>query len=132
MSDDYLPKNNADGLPIVPMTDVQKYIFDLKGWICLPGLIDADQCAKIREHLYAFVEDPEQLPEEIRTAQAGPAEMLLDHPEVVGVCNEIIAHMYVADEDYYGFRYDHDYVSIRSAGHDNYRPHGGGGLLNFV
>jgi hypothetical protein len=34
-----LPTTNADGLPVVPMTEEQKYLFDLKGLIALPGLL---------------------------------------------------------------------------------------------
>ena len=39
MSRTLLPTTNADGLPVVPMSEEQKYAFDLKGWICLPGLL---------------------------------------------------------------------------------------------
>ena len=35
MIDEYYPKFNADGLEVVKMTDAQKYLFDLKGWIAL-------------------------------------------------------------------------------------------------
>ena len=34
-----LPTTNADGRDVVPMTEAQKYLFDLKGFIALPGLL---------------------------------------------------------------------------------------------
>eukprot|EP01052_Picozoa_sp_SAG31_P076778 SAG31_NODE_36081_length_316_cov_1.866359_1_plen_62_part_01 len=41
--EDYQPKVNGDGKPILPMTAEQKYEFDLQGFIILPG-------AQIRSH----------------------------------------------------------------------------------
>ena len=55
MEPELLPTTNADGLPVVPMTDAQKYTFDLKGWICLPGLFDEDQLDGIRRHQMDFL-----------------------------------------------------------------------------
>ncbi|MBN4073931.1 phytanoyl-CoA dioxygenase family protein [bacterium AH-315-E10] len=132
MATDYLPKKNADGQAIIEMTDAQKYVFDLRGWICLPALIDEDTCGDIRKHLNKIAEDPEQLPENERHMFAGVSEPLLDHPVIVGICNELISHQPVADEDHYGFRYDHGFLSIRQEGHENFSPHGGGGLLHFA
>ena len=126
-----LPTTNADGLPVVPMSDEQKYYFDLKGWICLPGLLTEEQVGPIREHQLTFLHDRESLPPHERDNHGGPSEILLDHPAVVGVLNEILSHQGLADEDCYGFRYDHTYTSLRTAGHDAFNPHGGGGLFNF-
>ena len=126
-----LPNVNADGIPIVPMTAEQKYIFDLKGWIVLPGLIGEEQLGPIREHQMAFLNDRESLPPEERDNHGGASQVLLDHPVVVGVLNEIVSHQPLATEDCYGFRFDHTYTSHRPAGHDNFRPHGGGGFFNF-
>ena len=50
---------------------------------------------------------------------------------VVGVLNKILSHQRLATEDCYGFRFDHTYTSHRTAGHDNFRPHGGSGYFNF-
>ena len=113
------------------MSDEQKYLFDLKGWICLPGLLSEDQLEAIRAHQLAFLHDRESLPPQERDNHGGPSEILLDHPAVVGVLNEILSHQGLASESCYGFRYDHTYTSHRTAGNDNYNPHGGGGLFNF-
>ena len=131
MSAELLPATNADGLPVVPMSDEQKYLFDLKGWICLPGLLSEDQLEAIRAHQLAFLHDRESLPPQERDNHGGPSEILLDHPAIVGVLNEVLSHQGLASESCYGFRYDHTYTSHRTAGHDNYNPHGGGGLFNF-
>tara|TARA_Y100000588_G_scaffold382861_1_gene471182 strand:+ start:96 stop:893 length:798 start_codon:yes stop_codon:yes gene_type:complete len=113
------------------MTDEQKYVFDLKGWIALPGLLPEQQLGPIREHQIAYVQDPESLPDEERDNHGGPSQVLLDHPVVAGVLNEILSHQALATEDCYGFRFDHTYTSLRPAGHDNFGPHGGGGFFNF-
>ena len=126
-----LPTTNADGLPVVPMTDAQKYTFDLKGWICLPGLFHEDQLDRIRQHQMDFLYRRDALPPEERDNHGGPSQALLDHPAVVGVLNEILSHRPLATEDCYGFRYDHTYTSHRKAGNDNFGPHGGGAYFSF-
>jgi hypothetical protein len=131
MSKELLPTINADGLPVVPMTDSQKYIFDLKGWLCLPDLLSEDQLGSIREHQRKFLYERDTLPIEERDNHGGPSQVLLDHPVVVGVLNEILSHQALATQDCYGFRYDHTYTSHRQAGHDNFNPHGGGAYFAF-
>ncbi len=54
MAGTHLPTTNADGLPIAPMSPAQKYIFDLKGWITLPGLLGEEQLEGIRAHQMKF------------------------------------------------------------------------------
>ena len=131
MTSQLIPITNGDGLPIVSMTKEQKYEFDLKGWIALPGLLSQEELGPIREHQLTFLKDRESLPPNKRDNHGGPSEILLDHPVVVGVLNEILSHQPLATEECYGFRYDHTYTSLRSAGHDNFNPHGGGGYFNF-
>ncbi len=126
-----LPTQNADGSPIVPMTEEQKYVFDLKGWIALPGLLTEEQLEPVREHQLKFLDDRESLPPEERDNHGGSSQVLLDHPVVVGVLNEVLSHQGLASEDCYGFRFDHTYTSLRPAGHDNFNPHGGGGFFSF-
>jgi hypothetical protein len=127
----HLPAANADGLPIVPMSAAQRYIFDLKGWVCLPGLLDEGQLGPIRAHQMKFLNERDTLAPEERDNHGGPSQILLDHPAVVGVLNELVSHQALADEACYGFRFDHTYTSHRPAGHDNFNPHGGGGYFNF-
>jgi hypothetical protein len=82
---DLLPTTNADGLPVVPMSEEHKYLFDLKGWVCLPELLTDDQVRAIREHQMKFRFEPESLPVEERNSMGGPSQVLLDHPVIVGV-----------------------------------------------
>ena len=131
MSETLLPATNADGLPVVPMSPAQKYLFDLKGWICLPGLLGEAQLAPVREHQHKFLYERDSLPPEERDNHGGPSQILLDHPAVVGVLNAVLSHQALASEECYGFRYDHTYTSHRKVGHDNWGPHGGGGYFNF-
>lgn len=131
MTEPLQPTTNADGLPVVPMTAAQKYIFDLKGWISLPGLLDEEQLEAIRTHQMKFLYERDQLPPEERNNHGGLSQILVDHPAVVSVLNEVLSHQALASEDCYGFRYDHTYSSHRQAGHDNFNPHGGSGYFNF-
>ena len=126
-----LPTTNADGRDVVPMTGAQKYLFDLKGFIALPALLSEEELVLIRAHQHKFLYERESLPPDERDNHGGPSQILLDHPAVVGVLNEVLSHQALASEDCYGFRYDHTYTSHRQAGHDNFGPHGGGGYFNF-
>ena len=60
---------------------------------------------------------------------------LFDHPAVVGVLNEILSNQSLANEECYGFRYDHTGLKYRVAGEEQkdaaWGPHGGGGIFNF-
>ena len=63
----------------------------------------------------------------------------MDHPVVAGILNEILSNQARADENTYGFRFDHTGLQHRMADKDGSRgpeakqwsPHGGGGLFNF-
>ena len=126
-----LPTTNADGQEVIPMTEAQKYLFDLKGFIALPGLLAEEELQEIRAHQMKFLYERESLPADERDHHGGPSQILLDHPAVVGVLNEILSYQALATEQCYGFRYDHTYTSHRESGHDNFSPHGGGGYFNF-
>ena len=67
-----LPTTNADGLPIIPMNEEQKYIFDLKGWITLPGLLDEEQLDTIREHQMKFLYEPIHCHQKSKTITVAP------------------------------------------------------------
>ena len=101
-----LPTTNADGREIVPMTEAQKYLFDLKGFIALPGLLSAGELDPIRQHQMKYLYERDSLPPDERDNHGGPSQILLDHPVVAGVLNEILSHQGLASEECYGFRYD--------------------------
>ena len=41
---------STEGLDI-PMTDEQRFIFDLKGWICIPSVLTKNETESIRQHI---------------------------------------------------------------------------------
>ena len=92
MSAQLLPTTNSDGLAVVPMSAAQKYLFDLKGWIALPGLLTEEQVESVRSHQMRFLYERDGLPPAERDNHGGPSQVLLDHPVVVGVLNEVLSH----------------------------------------
>ena len=53
------------------MTDEQKFLFDVKGWLLLPAVLNADEIQAVKAHLLAG-----------GNGFTGPAQELLDHPAV--------------------------------------------------
>ena len=68
-------------LEAVPMTDEQRFFFDLKGWITLPGVLAADEVEEMKAAVYGGA---------TRSYEA-PMDRLLDHPAIVGILTEILA-----------------------------------------
>ena len=68
-----LPTENADSLTVVPMSDEQKYTFDLKGWITLPKLLAIEQLNAIRTHHMEFLYERNSLPLEEQDNHGGPS-----------------------------------------------------------
>ena len=123
-----LTTTNADGEPIVGLTEEQKFIFDAQGWLMIPGLIPEAELEEMRAFCYRLKDDPESLPEHMRTPMAGPLEKLVDHPVVMGFCNEFLAYPALASEAYYGFRFETSFLLYRSKGEGKFGPHNGNGL----
>ena len=42
---------------VVAMTDEQKFVFDLKGWIAIPGVLTEDEIESVKAHVVALKED---------------------------------------------------------------------------
>ena len=126
----FIPTTNSDGVPAIEFSEDQKFIFDTKGWIALPGVLTDDEAAEMRDFCYRLQSEPESIPEHHRSSIGGPLEKLTDHPIVVGFMNEFVASGY-ASEDCYGFRLEGTFLTIRAKGHGEFRPHGGQGMLNF-
>src|SRR5688500_4038098 len=96
------------------MTEEQKYIFDLKGWLLLPAILSAAETKAVKKHLYKF-----------GYGFTGAAQELLDHPAITGILNEILSLKEPA-EDYYNFRCENSTASIRKDGYvlgDTSTPH---------
>ncbi len=108
----------------IPMTDEQRFIFDLKGWLLIPGVLEEGETKEFREHLQRVRQEPETLAPEDRFGYAGPVSRLHDHPAVVGVLRVIIGPD--VPDNAYGFRLDGNYIQHRKPGSGGIDPHGGG------
>ena len=126
-----LPSTNADGLPPVELTEEQKYILDTKGWLLVPAVLSESDVEEMRDFCYRLHRDRASVPLHERSPVGGPLQRLTDHPVIVGFMNEFVAHPSLATEHGYGFRLEGTFMTIRSEGHDNFRPHGGSGMFNF-
>jgi len=130
-----LTQTNADGEPAIAPTDEQKYLFDARGWLLLPGVLSGDELKDMREFALQVYNNPESLPEHERSYVAGPLQKLADHPFIVGFMNEFVAHPHLASPDGYGFRMEAANIRFRSAGTKDdgkFRPHNGNGLFRFA
>ena len=124
-------EKNADGLPAIAPTDEQKYLFDTRGWLLVPGVLSDAEIAEMREHCYRLKSDPSSIPANARNSYGGPLERLIDHPAIVGFMNEFVADPWAGSESGYGFRMESSFLTIRKQGDTNWGPHGGGGSLAF-
>ena len=129
-----LPDTNADGLPVVPLTQEQKYLFDVQGWLMIPSVLSESDVAEMREFALQVNNDPESLPQRERSFVAGPLQQLTDHPVVVGFLHEFLANPTLSTPECYGFRLEACTLAVRSAkespGH--FGPHNGNGLFRFA
>ncbi len=125
------PVTNADGKPVVPLTDEQKYLFDMRGWLLVPGVLSAGEAAEMRSFCTRLKNDPESIPESERSTLGGPLQRLADHPVVVGFMNEFVAHPELSSQVCYGFRQESSNLIYRTSGDGDFGPHNGNGLLRF-
>ena len=123
-----LPRTNTGGEPVVDLTPEQRYLFDTRGWLLVPGLLGREEVEEMREFCYRLHREPESLPEHQRSAVAGPLERLTDHPFIVGFMNEFLAHPDLSSQDCYGFRMESTSLCVRRRGEGAPMPHNGNGL----
>jgi len=126
-----MPTVNGDGLPVIELTQEQKYLFDLRGWLLIPGVLSADEVAEMREYCLRLKFQPESLPESQRNTLGGPLQRLADHPQVVGFMNEFVAYPGLSNRDCYGFRQESCHLFHRTVGEGKFAPHNGSGMLRF-
>ena len=81
---------DSEGRPVVPLTAAQKYHFDTKGWLAIPGVLDDAEIAEMREFVLRLAAEPESIPEHRRSSVGGPLQRLTDHPVVIGFAQEFI------------------------------------------
>ena len=126
-----LPEKNADGLSAVPLTEEQKYRFDTRGWLLVPGVLSESETAEMRDFYMRLHTDRESIPAAQRSILGGPLAELTDHPHIVGFMNEFVADPYIGSEFGYGFRHENSFLAHRKPGSTNFNPHGGSGLISF-
>jgi phytanoyl-CoA dioxygenase PhyH len=103
--------------------DEQRYLFDLQGWITIPGALDAGQLTELNaefDRRVAAAVTPDANSHRFGDIlEWGPAWLnLIDNPRVVDVLEAILGA---------GFRLDHDYADLirRGKGPIGTRLHGG-------
>ena len=129
-----LTQTNADGAPVVPLTQEQKYLFDKNGWLLIPGVLTTSEIEEMRDFCYQLQQTPEKIPQHHRSTYGGPLEKLTDHPVVVAFCNEFLASPYLASDTCYGFRMEMSFLALRSTSDQTpfkFHPHNGNGMLRM-
>ena len=135
LAEDDFPSVNADGEPVVELTQEQKYLFDTRGWLLLPGVLAQDDIDTMREFAQRLQQEPDSLPEHHRCAVAGPLQRLADHPVVVGFLNEFLAFPHLSSTSCYGFRMESAGLRYRTAAPEQrgaFSPHNGSGMFRFA
>jgi len=106
------------------MSDRDRVLFDLKGYIVKPAVLDAKEIKLLKEFTLRQKEDPNSLPPHQRRLPGGAFASLIDHPQVMSVLLSVI------DSDRAKIRLEDIFLSYRSLGEGEWRPHGGGRTTN--
>ena len=128
---DNLPVMNSDQLPVINLSQEQKYTFDRKGWLLIPGVLSGSELKEMQEFGSQLRNDPQSIPEKDRSAMGGPLQKLVDHPLVVGFMNEFVAHPPLSSSCCYGFRMESCSLFYRTLNDGHFGPHNGNGLFRF-
>lgn len=109
-----------------PLTDAEKTLFDLKGYLLFPGVLSADEIDPLKKQCDLLRTDPEALPPSERKLPGGHASILIDHPAVMRVLHAII------DDDTEKIRCENCFLSYRQRAdsHEGWLPHAGGKSVN--
>ena len=94
--------------PSIPMTEEQKFFFDLQGWIVLPAVLSDSELNMMKKECYANIDpkDLNQISGGIKDGHSGALQNLLDHPSITGILSEILGDKPYQNETSYGFRCD--------------------------
>lgn len=116
---------SLDSKPI-PMTEEQKFFFDLRGWILLPGVLSEDEIEVMKAEAYSVEMVRQQQSTNLRQSYQGTLQTLLDHPAIVGILNEILAEEPFLSDDSYAFRCENSFVTVRPPGWSKQERRDGG------
>ena len=80
-------ENAASDAPVHPMSEYEKFLFDLKGFLVIPGVLTDEETRTVREHTETLLQDPESLPEHHRAHRLpGQRNFSLIIQELWGSC----------------------------------------------
>lgn len=102
----------------IPMSEEQKFFFDLHGWILLPAVLSETEVETMKAEVY-----------EGGKSYEGTLQKLLDHPAIVGILSEILSEDPFLKDDCYSFRCEGFFTTVRPPGWnksergDNGMPH---------
>ena len=106
------------------MSQRDRVIFDLKGYIVIPEVLNEAEVKTIREFVLRQKNDPESLPPHERYLPGGAFAPLIDHPTVMNVLFNVI------DPDLNKIRLENVFLSHRQQGEGEWKPHAGGLTTN--
>jgi hypothetical protein len=104
----------------IPMTDEQKFFFDLRGWLLLPSVLTAEEVEEMKADVYSGAKNSYE-----------GLQCLLDHPAIVGILSEILTEQPFARDECYGFRCEGSFITIRNPGWST-KDRGDGGMPHVV
>ena len=129
--DGVMPTHNADGQAVVPLTEEQKYLFDARGWLLIPGVLSEDEVEEMRAFALRLHSDPESLTEHERSFVAGPLRGSPTIPSSL-VSNEFLALPHLSTP-INGFRMRQRLAPSSEEGQQGaFGPHNGHGLFRFA
>ena len=89
------------------MTEEEKFLFDLNGYILFPSVLTEDEMSPIRDQIESLRDSPDSLPHSDRKLPGGPASVLIDHPATMRILHGII------DDDTEKIRCENCFLSYR-------------------
>ena len=92
--------------PPIPMTEEQKFFFDLHGWIMLPSVLTQEEIEPLKKEVYDGAKQSYQ----------GELQTLLDHPAISGILTEILAEEPYHGKDHYSYRCEGSFITVREPG----------------
>jgi hypothetical protein len=121
-----MPATIAPKADTPTLTDEERFLFDLKGYLLFPAVLSDSEIEPIKEQCEKIKHDKESLSPESQQLPGGPASVLIDHPAVMRVLHTII------DDDTEKLRLENAFLSYRTIddGHKGWTPHAGGRTVN--
>ena len=104
-----------------PMTDEQKFFFDLRGWLLLPSVLNEDEIEVMKAEVYGGAKNNFE----------GSLQALVDHPAIVGILTEILSEPSFVSDECYSFRCESSFTTVRPPGWDT-KERGDNGMPHVV